>query len=797
MLKNYIKTAFRNLLKYKSYTLINVLGLSLGITCSLFLFLLISHWLSFDTFHEKYDRIYRIVRESDGQMDQRDYTPGAPVPLLEAFRTDFPEVENTTFVTFPHDALLAVDHAQEGTRYFEEGDIAYLEPNFYQIFDREWIAGEPATALDEPGEMVLSETMAKKFFGEMPIGEVVGKTLMLNKETPLNITGIVTDHPDNTDFPFDILISYATIKDKINAHWGSTSSDDQVYVLLNKGQSPESINERFPQFIDKYYGKYDDDNKAHFLQPLSDIHFNERFGGYSFNTVPKTVIWIMGILAVFLVLTACVNFINLATAISVKRSKEVGIRKVLGGTRGQLIRQFLSETTIITILAVFIALGFTELLLLKANPFLELSLDINLFADHQLLLYLAGIVVVVSLLSGLYPALVQSGFSPIRALKNLITTKTVGGFSIRRSLVVFQFFISQVFIIGTIALFSQMQHIRQTDLGFEREAIVTVPLPEGTGDQKKTMRTELQRLSGIEKVSLAYHNPASTSVSGTSFRLKGSEEKFSTQVKTGDQHYIDLYGLQLIAGEGLPDSDTINRVVVNETFVKNVGIASPEEAVGKMIDLWGEDVPIVGVVKDFNTTSLREQVGATFIANNIKDYQMVAIKIQPGRIQETMKGVETIWSNFYPEYTFSYEFVDDEIAVFYRGERKMAGIIGIASIIAVLIGCLGLYGLITFMTEQRTKEIGIRKVLGASVASIARLFSAEFIRLIGIAFVMSASLTYYFLQQWLENYEYRIDLGINIFLAALLATIIIAFVTVGYRTFKAAVANPVDALRNE
>ena len=797
MLKNYLKTAFRNLLKYRSYTLINVLGLSLGITCSLFLFLLITYWLSFDTFHQHYDSIYRIVRESDGQMGRRDYTPGAPVPLIEAFRTDFPEVEKTAFVTFPHYALLAVESEENETRFYEEGDIAYMEPAFYQIFDRKWIMGEPASALDEPNEVVLSEQMAQKYFGDIPADQLLGKTLTLNKETSLKISGIVADHPDNTDFPFDLIISFATIKDKLHAHWGSTSSDDQVYVLLSEGQSPESINDRFPQFIEKYYGKYNDNHKAHYLQPLADMHFSERFDTYSYNTVPKTGIWTLGILALFLVLTACVNFINLATAISVKRSREVGIRKVLGGTRWQLIWQFMGETAVITVVAVFIALGLTELLLLKANPFLELSLDMDLLQDHPLQWYLLAITIGVSLLSGLYPAFVQSGFRPVQALKNLITSKSAGGFSLRRGLVVFQFFISQTFIIGTIVLFSQMQYIRQADLGFEREAIVTVGLPEGGTEQKKTIRTELQRISSIDNVSLAYRNPSSSSVSVTGVKREGSDEVYLTQLKFGDQNYIDLYGLQLVTGEGLTNSDTINRLVVNETFVKNMSISSPEEALGKMINIYSADVPIAGVVKDFHTTSLRNQIEATVIANNITDYKMVAIKIQPNRITEALKEIEKTWSGFYPEYTFQYGFVDDEIAEFYRGERKMSIILSVAALIAVFIGCLGLYGLITFMAEQRTKEIGIRKVLGASVTNIAGLFSREFVKLVAIAFVLAAPLTYFLMQQWLENFTYRIDLGLGIFLAALLTTLLIAFVTVGYRTFKAAVANPVDALRDE
>jgi ABC-type antimicrobial peptide transport system permease subunit len=798
MLHNYWKTAIRTLWKYKSYTVINVLGLSLGITCCLLLFLIIRYLISFDTFHANRDNIYRIVRETVRQGNT-DHTPGVPVPLPDAFRTDFPEVEKVVFISYFRQGLVTVDREGKNQNFTEDEGLAYVEPTFFEVFDRSVIAGNPLTILDQPNEAVISRSLAQKYFGtNSQPEEVLGKALKLNKETELVITGVMEDHPKNTDFPFKLMISFATVKDEMlkQGGWNSISSDDQCYLLLAEAQSPASIESQLPEFLEKYQESDDSEQVTLSLQSLRDLHHDTRFSAYSFQTIPRDVILGLGFIALFLIVIACINFINLTTAASVKRSKEVGIRKTLGSTRYQLIGQFLGETTIITVFSTLLALGLAELLLLEINPVLELELNINLFSDVILDIALVLTVIGVSLLSGLYPALVLSRFIPTQALKNKLTRQATRGVTLRKGLVVFQFVVAQAFIVGTLVMVSQMQYISQVDLGFNKDAILTVELPENDKEAKKTLRNELLSISGVEKVSLSFSSPTSGSVSVTSFTIEEDPNTYHTQVKNVDRNYIDVYGLTLLAGTGLSDVDTVSRLVVNEAFLRSTGIASPEEAVGKQVEIWGKEIPIVGVMKDFHTVSLRHAIEPTVLLDG-SSYRQADIMVNMVSLAQTLPEIEERWSAFYPEYTFDYQFVDEAIANSYRSVQALSVILSIASTIVIFIGCLGLYGLITFMAEQKTKEVGVRKVLGASVASIIGLFSAEFIRLIIIAFLIAAPIAYITMNGWLQNFEYKIDLGIGLFLAGVGATLTIALVTVSYRSIKAALANPVDSLRNE
>ncbi|MEM9671652.1 MAG: ABC transporter permease [Cyclobacteriaceae bacterium] len=798
MLRNYWKTAIRTLWKHKSFTFINVLGLSLGITCSLLLFLLIRYLLSFDTFHTNRDNIYRIVRETVRQGNT-DHTPGVPIPLPDAFRTDFPEVEKVIFTSYFRQGLITIDQGGESRNITENEGLAYVEPTFLEVFDRTILAGDPLSALNQPNQAVISQSLVQKYFGnDSQPEEVVGRSITLNKETELLITAVMEDHPKNTDFPFTLIISYATVKDDMleNGGWNSVSSDDQCYLLLAEAQSHASVEAQLPTFLEKYEESDDGEQVTLSLQSLRDLHYDTRYSGYSFQNIPRDVILGLGLIALFLMVIACINFINLTTAVSVKRSKEVGIRKTLGGTRNQLIRQFLGETAIITVFSTLLALGLAELTLLKVNPALELELNINLLTDAVLIVALLLTVIGVSLLSGLYPALVLSRFIPTEALKNKLARQATRGITLRKGLVVFQFVIAQAFIVGTLVMVSQMQYISEIDLGFTKDAILTVELPEDDKEAKKTLRNELLNISGVEKVSLSFSSPTSNSVSVTSFTIEDNPDIYYTQVKNVDQHYIDIYGLKLLAGTGLSDVDTVSRLVVNEAFLRMTGVATPEEAVGKQIEIWGKEIPIVGVMKDFHTESLSNPIEATVLIDG-SFYRQADIMVNMASMPQTLPEIEERWSAFYPEYTFDYQFLDEAIAESYRSVRALSIILSIASAIVIFIGCLGLYGLITFMAEQKTKEVGVRKVLGASIASIIRLFSAEFIKLVVIAFVIAAPIAYFTMDGWLQNFEYKIDLSVSIFLAGIGVTLIIALLSVSYRSIKAALANPVDSLRNE
>ena len=803
MVKNYFKTAFRNLLREKGSTFLNIAGLTLGISCSLLLFLLVRHMSTFDNYHKNGDRIYRVISESDGH-GERFLTPGVPPVLPDAFRNDFPEAEEVTFTTYRQNALISVPQSQgESRKYIEEGGVVFAEPNFFKIFDRPIITGSAEKGLDDPNEAIISETLAKKYFGEADaIGQVVRFDTMEYK-----VTAVMEDYPENTDLPFNLMLSYASIKSvRDQVGWGSIWSDEQCYIKLRDGSTAASIEARIPSFVDKYLGETNYSHQTFLLQALRDMHFDDRIGTYSNSSAPKQLIIALGVIAVFLLLTACINFVNLTTAEAIKRSKEVGIRKSLGSTRGQLIVQFLGETSFVTIIAMLISLGITQIALAFVNSFMELKLELHFASDGLLWIFIIGITGIVSVLSGLYPSLVVSGFRPALALKNQIGNKSSSGYGLRRALVVLQFVISQFFIIGTIVLINQMDYFQKKDLGFRKDAVLLIPIPEieqptiGTGTSKmRTLREEIGRLAGVEMVSLSAAPPSSGQVSGTGFIFEGEDEsqRKDIQVKQADGNYIDLFGIDLIAGKDIDDLDTARGVLVNEQLARATGFSNPEDIVGKRIRLWQRTLPIVGVVKNFHTVSLHEPIEPTVLLNRIRGYDVLSVKINPAHMQEAIAEIKTKWEAAYPESIFDYEFLDEHIREFYEGENRMSILLGIFTSMAIFIGCLGLFGLATFMANQKTKEVGVRKALGATVESIVFLFTREYIRLIFIGFVIAAPLAWYVMDTWLSDFEYKIKLGPAIFLLGLGITLAIAILTVGYKSLKAAIVNPVDSLRYE
>ncbi|MEZ4946095.1 MAG: ABC transporter permease [Cyclobacteriaceae bacterium] len=794
MLKNYFTITIRNLKRNLSYSVINVFGLALGITCSMVLFLMITFYTSYDNYHDNKDRIYRVVSSSDNN-GRADYTPGVPVPLPDAVKNDFTGIEHVLFISGGYNGIFSIE--ENGTKkIFEQSEgFAYTDSTFFTFFNRALIIGDYKSALEQPNQVLLSENTAKKFFGDKnPVGELV----RFDNKLDLRVTGVMENQPDNTNFPFEILISYATIKkEQEESGWGSTSSDNQCYVMLQQGVAPSDIDGQFPEQIAKNQGDRASRELKRWLQPLSDLSYDDRFGNYRYTTISKSSILAMGVVAIFLLITACINFINLSTAVAVKRSKEVGIRKVLGGQRVQLVGQYLAETGLITFIALLLSVGLAELTLIQLNAFLDINLHVD-FGNVQLVLFLGLIWIIVSLISGFYPALLLSGFSPALALKNKITNRSTGGFALRRGLVVFQFVISQLLIVGTVILLSQMNFLESKDLGFSKEAIVTVPIPENAPvNNKKALKSELLRMAGVEKVSLCSRPPSSGAVAMTGYNIEGVEGEHLTQVKMADEDYIDLFQITLLDGNDLVGLDSANSFLVNEKLVKSLGLENPEEIIGRVISMWGMSLPVAGVVKDFHTMSLAREIDPTIIFNRLRRYETMAVKIKPGQVNETLASVEKAWSAQYPDFLFSYQFMDEEIREFYETEQKMSTLLVIFSVIAITIGCLGLYGLISFMANEKEKEIGVRKVLGASIGNILFIFSREFIVLIVIAFLMAAPLAAYVMGNWLDNFAYRIPLTGLMFVTGIVVTFIIAFVTVGFRSVRAALANPISALRNE
>ncbi len=803
MLRNYLKTAIRNLLHQRGTTALNISGLALGLGTGLILFLLVRYHNSFDTYHANYDRIYRVNVQSDGN-DDKNYTPGVYPVFAEAFKSEFPEIEEVTFISYRAGSFIVIPQAQgEPKKYDEEAGVAYAQPNLFKVFDRKILLGDAEKGLDEPNEVILSKRSAIKYFGKE---DAIGQVLRFDGKE-FRVTAIMEDFPSNTDLPFDLLASYVTIKkEKDENGWNGIWSDDQCYFTVKEGSSISDIEARIPAFVTKYLGdeSKNRDHTTFILQPFSQIHFDERFGNYNYNTVSSKMLLALSIIGVFLLLTACINFINLTTAEAVKRSKEVGIRKSLGSSRAQLVFQFLGETFLITFISIIGAVVIAEVGLSLLNPFLDLSLVLNFASDITLWIFLVGTLIIVSLLAGFYPSLVVSGFNPVSALKNQVRANHSSGFNLRRGLVVLQFVISQLLIIGTVVLISQMNYIKNKDLGFRQEAIITLPIPEeekqveGHGVSKmRTLRETLLSVAGVEATSLSSTPPSSGSVSNTDFYIEGDEKNYGTQVKQIDDNYIDLYSLKLLAGEGVHDSDTAQSFVVNERLVHVAGFNSADEIIGKRIRMWGKNLPVTGVVKNFHTVSLQNPLEATIMFNRIRGYETLSVKLNPKSIQQSLEQIQQHWEKAYPDFIYSYRFVDEQIREFYENEQRMSVMLTVFTSLAIFIGCLGLFGLTVFMANQKTKEIGVRKVLGASVESILFLFSREFIKLILIGFCVAAPMAWYFSNEYLDQFAYKVSVGPSVFLIGLAVTFTIALTTVAYRSIRAAMTNPVNSLRSE
>ncbi len=797
MIKNYLKTALRNLLRNRVYVGVNVLGLSLGITCSIVLTLLALYATSYNTFNENYDRIYRIVNTSnDGAGGEIDYQPGVPLPLPAAVKLDFPEFEQVVFTSGHYgENHFTINPDAQQPQYFElnENRFVYTDDSYFETFTYQWLEGNQENALATPNKVVLSRSVADKFF---PNGNAIGETIVFNKTNSFEVRGIVSDPPKNSDMPFDVIFSLATMQDRLDeGRWNSTSSDDQCYILMKAGDSPANYEARLEQFVDKYYDEEDTD-KYH-LQPMSDLHFNENWGNYNYSTIGKPQILVLYVISIFLILTACVNFINLSTAVAMKRAREVGIRKVLGGTRNQLVVQFLSESFSIVLVSVLVALGLAELLIMYVNPFLDVVLDIDL-TNISFVGSLILVTILITLLAGFYPSIILSRFKPVLALKNLITAKHSGKVSLRKGLVVFQFFVSQVFIIGTIVVLWQIDFIQKMDLGYKPDAVVNVRIPEDDIEKKKTLRNEVLRIAGVENASISYSNPTSGSVSTSNFKIEEDAEDYYSAMKYVDENYIDTYGIELIAGRNLMPSDTLRELIVNEKLLNYINHqGTPQDALGKQVSVWGRNVPIVGVVKDFHSASLQEDITPILLFSYIDAYRKIAIKVGLENFDSVNPQIENAWKALYPEFDYDYEFLSKDLANFYESERKMAKIFTSFSIVAIVIGCLGLFGLASFMVNQKVKEIGVRKVLGASVSGILGRFSWSFFKLIGLAFILASPAAWFAMREWLAMYKYRIDLGPAVFMVGLAITLLLAVLAVGFKSVKAAAASPIDSLRDE
>ena len=800
MIKNYIKTAFRALIRHRSNSIVNIAGLMVGFAAFLLIFVVLQYEQSFDSFHTNANRIYRVVRIGKNPVN-REYRTGVPFPVTQTLRSDFPQLTNATAIFGAGGVQVNVTAADGSTlKKFKEGnDLFIAEPQFFKMFDFSLAEGNIANALAEPNTALLTKEIASKYFGEWKTA--IGRTLKIFG-FPIKVTGILNNPPSNTDFPLGVVVSYATLAKNVDMNnWSNISDQNYCFVQLPSKHSQQQFEKLLARFVDKHI-KPVNPNYDLFLQPLNEIHYDERYGNFNGRTFSKDLILALSLIGLFLLIIACVNFINLTTAQAMNRAREVGVRKVVGANRTQLVLQFLGETGITSLLALIGSLIIAFICLPSLNNLLEIHLSTSDLYSTSLVLIVFGALVLVTFLSGFYPALVLSGFDPVNVLKGTVSGDNKKGIFFRRGLVVFQFVIAQTLIIGTLIVASQMDYFRTADMGFNKKAIINAGIPDDSLSRTKIdlLRNELYNVPGIENISFSMFAPAEGGGWYTDLRTtnnKTNNPDMIVNIKGGDTSYFRLYNLQLVAGRIYFPSDTIREFVVNETVVKNLGIQNPRSAIGKLINVNGKTCPIVGIVKDFHVNSLRDPINPVVMTTIKGAYGLANIKFNLNKAKTVIAAMENTWNKNFPDYVFEYSFLDQSIADYYKQENQLSQLYKIFSGIAIFISCLGLYGLISFMAVQRKKEIGIRKVLGAPVRKIIFMLSREFTVLIIIAFLIASPVAWFFMHQWLQQYTYRIMIGLWFFAATILCSLFIAWLTVGYTAIKAAIGNPVKSLRTE
>lgn len=789
MFKNNLRIAFRSLFSNKVYGLLNILGLALSMTCGLLIFILIKYHLNFDTFHHNANRIYQFVTEQ--HRESISYTSSVPPGFANAFREDFGTSGVVAKSATYTDALVVYDQK----KFIEEAGVAFTEPTYFEIFNFPLLTGK--NMLAEPNTGLITTSLAQKYFGK---DDPINKVIKIENKLDVRITGVLKDLPDNTDQPAGIFVSWKSIKGfdmflGVEDNWNGITTILKTYVRLAPGVSAANLEKQFPKYAEKRKGSKN--LHIYHMLPLQERHFDERYSG----VMDKTSLWILGIIGLFLIVAACLNFINLSTAQALRRSKEVGIRKALGSLRLQLFWQFIIETGIIVVMATMVAIVFCALLLPKLNALASAKLNLQSAFDLKLLVFTIGMILIVTFFAGSYPGLILSGFRPVMTLKGKVSMQQVGNFNIRRSLIVTQFMITFVLIIGMLVITRQMQYARHKDLGFNKDAVLMVPMGADSVDANViSLQNEMMRQAGVKNVSVCFEAPSSYSSWNTNFRLTGDaeDEAFTVDVRSADDQYIPTFGLQLIAGRNIFPDSSARECIVNEIMVHKLNMKSPQELVGKQLTFNGANqATIVGVVRNFHVHSLHSDIGPVLITPFKKFYQHFAIKLNMGQMTTAIPLIEKMWTARFPDKLFTYQFLDKQIAEFYEADEANMKMVGIFSIIAIFIGCLGLYGLISFMVMQKTKEIGIRKVLGSSIGEILWIFGKEFAVLILVAFCLAAPFSWWMMGKYLEEFKFHVELGPWMFVGAVMLTVVVAGLTVSFQSVKAALMNPVRSLRME
>ena len=813
MFKNYFIVAFRNFWRKKIFSVINIAGLAIGISAALVIYLIVQYEFSYEGFQKDNDRIYRVVTNMHFP-DQDFRNAGVPGPLPPVVRNELPGIEKSTLFWQANPMKVNIPLKNENKNEFRKQDnIIFADEEYFRFFQYQWLAGSPDHSLNDLNKVVLTESRARTYFPYSDIRNAIGQTIIYDDSIKATVTGIVKDLDQITDFTFKEFISFPTYSEQLKKtngwdEWGSVSSSAQFFIKLEKGIDTARINKQLA-VLRKKHEKNAYLATEHFLQPLNDIHFNSDFDAFDHRQAHKPTLYGLLAVALFLLLLGCINFINLTTAQAAQRAKEIGIRKIMGSSKRQLVIQFLSETVLLTSLATIVSVLLTPWILKVFSAYIPEGLHFNLFNQPNLLVFIISLVLVVSLLSGFYPALILSGYKPVLVLKNLAYADTAQSrrIWIRKTLTVLQFVIAQFFIIATMVVGKQINYSLNKDMGFKKDAIIFFHVPfnfQHPDNKQFVLEEKLKSIPGIQKLSLAGFPPANqgVNISTMKFSKNGKETETSVEVKQADTAYFDLYKMKLIAGRNLQQSDTVREYVINENYARLLGYTNAADIIGQTIGRGDRNIPIVGVLTDIHTKSLHTAIQPLAFTSQAKFHSTFHIALAPkaGNTDNWKKTIATIgnaWKEIYPEEEFKYEFFDESIAKFYKKEQDTARLLNWSTGLAIFISCLGLLGLVIYTTTQRTKEIGVRKVLGASVSQIVSLLSKDFIQLVVLAFVIAAPMAWWAMHKWLDDFAYRTTISWWIFVLSGIGMLVIALFTLSIQTIRSATVNPVKSLRTE
>ncbi len=807
MTRTFLLSIIRNLWKNRVTSAINVVALTLGLSSVLFLFVQERYENSFDTDQPLADQIYR-VNTTLTYPNRINKTGNTQSMLGKVLRNEYPELEGVIQTFGPSSALVTIDPGTSREKIFEEGRrLLHADSAFLKYFDYDFIAGNERTALDDRNALVISTKMVEKYYPNFVGREagLLGKEVALFDSLRVYITGVIENPPSNSNIPFQLLTS-AEIYYRVNPwdrdNWGNLSSG-LTFIVLKEGQRPEDLEARFPEMVNKYRTKEDAEINSYSLINLKDIHNDPQWGFSGNYTNDPSITIAFWALSLFIAISACINFINIQTAQVVTRAKEVGVRKVLGGSRLQLILQFLAETIFLTTISFFLAIWLTEIALNGWNGLLTI-VQMNMQVDNSTWAFGIVLILIVSVIAGLYPAIKLSAYRPSEALRSGFSalTQKKSGLNLRQALVLTQFTITQLMIIGTIVVSAQMNYFINMDMGFDKEEMVTITTYDPNRQQVDRLAQVIESMPEVISYSFSSGPPMDAGRYATTFREVGHSEKgdMSVRNKFVDHRFIDAYGIELVAGRNFRAdeyNDTIDAFIVNEALVRQLDVESPQEAIGKQIECYGARARIVGVTKDFHIDKLDLAIEPMVMFPWHSRVNSADIKIASGNLPAALDKLEDAWLEVFPSRTFRYQTVDDYMKQAYIVEDIMLKSIRVFSLVAIVIGCLGLYGLVSFMSIRRTKEIGIRKVLGASIGQILFSFSRRFFILTFAAFLVSAPLAYMAMDLWLDNYVFRIPLGWDIFAIGLLMTTLLTVLTIGYISFRSARTNPAETLAME